>query len=667
MMYLNHSKFISYTLLLLSLLIAGTVKAAKPKKTYSIVLASSPGSGLDWNPSKNSLFTGKTFYVEKLTIKGEKWERLNLGFFKSHLNAVSMQKRIKAIYSGSWVIKTSNKTEKKVIYKSPAIQSNKPVGTSLSDKQLNSLMQRAKTDLKNKRYSSAIRYLNALVSAGKHKFSEQSLELLGLARQRKGQKSHAVSTYTKYLKLYPESEGSVRVRQRLNGLLTASSAPRDKIQMSSGTQLDETTTYGSLSQFYRSNKAKIDNTGSIKTLSQLITFLDVTTQQRTGKYDHRYQFTGDHVYDFINDTDNSEFRFIETFYELSYRKTGTSGRVGRQALRIGGLLNRFDGLSAGYQFTPSMRINVLAGYPVEIDNKTSINKNKTFYGMTFETGTFLQNWNMNVFYFDQKFNGFTDRTSAGTEVFYRDAKKSLFGMVDYDLLYNELNILQLNANILLDQGRTAYVNAFMRKAPILATSNALIGRQESSLGELIKTLNLEQIYQLAKDRTANSQTVTAGGSQRVNLKFQATADITFSRVGNTTASAGVPATPGTGTDYFISTQIVGNDLLLKRDTGVLGIRYSDTKTSNTVSLIANSRFPVTRDWRINPRLQYDIRNLQGSRSQTKLRAIIRTDYTYINKVRFDFEIGYDKTDENNSNGSLGSNNLFFTLGYRWNF
>jgi len=666
MMHLSHSKFISYTLFLLSLLIAGTVKAEKQKKTYSIVLASSPGSGLNWNPSKKSLFTGKTFYVEKLTIKGEKWERLNLGFFKSHLNAVSMQKRIKTIYSGSWVIKTSNKTEKKVIYKSPAIQSNQSVGTSLSDKQLNSLMQRAKTDLKNKRYSSAIRYLNALVSAGKHKFSEQSLELLGLARQRKGQKSHAVSTYTKYLKLYPESEGSVRVRQRLNGLLTASSAPRDKIQMSSN-QLNETSTYGSLSQFYRSNKAKIDNTGSIKTLSQLITFLDVTTQQRTGKYDHRYQLTGDHVYDFINDTDNSEFRFIETFYELSYRKTGTSGRIGRQALRIGGLLNRFDGLSAGYQITPAMRINILAGYPVEIDNKTSINKNKTFYGMTFETGTFLQNWNMNLFYFDQKFNGFTDRTSAGTEVFYRDAKKSLFSMVDYDLFYNELNILQLNANIILDQGRTAYVNAFMRKAPILATSNALIGRQESSLGELIKTLNLEQIYQLAKDRTANSQTVTAGGSQRVNLKFQATADITFSRVGDTSASAGVPATPGTGTDYFISTQIVGNDLLLKRDTGVLGIRYSDTKTSNTVSLIANSRFPVTRDWRINPRLQYDIRNLQGSRSQTKLRAIIRTDYTYINKVRFDFEIGYDKTDENNNNGSLGSNNLFLTLGYRWNF
>jgi hypothetical protein len=240
-------------------------------------------------------------------------------------------------------------------------------------------------------------------------------------------------------------------------------------------------------------------------------------------------------------------------------------------------------------------------------------------------------------------------------------------MIDYDLLFNEINILQFNANIFLSQGRAAYVNAFMRKAPILSTSNALIGQQEEDLKELNQRLNIEQIYQLAKDRTANSQTITAGGSQRINERFQATADITLSRVEETTASGGVPSTPGTGKDYFVSTQLVGNNLIMNRDTGVLGIRYSNTALSNTASLIANSRFPINRQWRINPRLQFDIRNLKGSRSNTKLRAIIRTDYTYLNKVRFDFEIGFDKTDEDNSGVSLGSNNLFLTLGYRWMF
>jgi len=528
-------------------------------------------------------------------------------------------------------------------------------------------MKRARSDFKAKKYTSAIRYLSALIAAGDHKYSQEALELLGLSRQRKGQNAHAVAAYEKYLGRYPDSDAADRVRQRLAGLLTASKGPRKKLRMTTVEEKDETTTYGSLSQFYRANRTSTDDIGTLTTLSQLITFLDVTTLQRSAKFDHRYQFTSDHTYDFINNANNAEFRFIETYYEISYRKTGSSARFGRQALRIGGILKRFDGVSAGYQITPDMRLNVLGGYPVDIGNTSSINKNKNFYGFTFETGTFLQHWDMNLFYFDQQYDELEDRRSAGTEARYHDNTKSLFGMVDYDLFYKVINILQLNANIQLDHGRTAYVNAFMRKTPILATSNALIGRQEKSINELKKVLNIEQIYQLARDRTANSQTITVGGSQPLSKRFHVTADVTLSRVGDTVASGGVPSTPGTGTDYFLSTQLVGNNLLVKRDTGVLGIRYYATAPSNTISLIANSRFPVTRKWRINPRLQFDIRKQSNGRSQEKLRAIFKTDYRYQNKARFDFEIGYDKTTEHTNGQSLGHNSLFFTLGYRWDF
>jgi len=676
--YLN---YLFYTSLLLCLLTTGYAKAAKVSETYSLVLASASGKNLKWTPNKNSMFSGHSFYIEKIKrISGDR-ERLNLGFFSDRKKAMALQKKARKIYPGAWIIKTPANATKSIIHVMPSSTQKKTKGkpaasnkqlkkikpVSSRDKQLDKLMIRAKTDFKDKKYSSAIRYLKALVNIDNHKYSEEALELLGLARQRKGQKPHAVANYEKYLQLYPDAQGSDRVRQRLTGLLTAASGPRKKIKLETLHKESQINTHGSLSQFYRSNTAKIDNTESIKTLSQLLTFVDVTTQHRSSNFDHQYQFTTDHIYDFINDDNDSEFRFIETYYELSYRKTGSSGKFGRQALRIGGVLNRFDGISAGYQFTPDMRLNVLVGHPVEIDNKSSINTDKTFYGLTYETGTFLNNWNMNLFYFDQKYNDFKDRSSIGTEVYYRDIKKSLFGMVDYNLLYDEINILQLNANMILDQGRTAHLNAFMRKTPILSTSNALIGRQESSLDDLLNTLNIEQIYQLAEDRTANSQTITAGGSQRLNLKYQLTADITLSEIDATTASGGVAATPGTGTDYFIGTQLVGNNLLVERDTGVLGIRYSNTEPASIISFIANSRFPINRDWRINPRLQYDIRNLSGSRSQRKVRAILRTDYTFVNKIRFDFEIGYDQTDEDNSGESLASNNLFFTLGYRWNF
>jgi maltoporin len=106
---------------------------------------------------------------------------------------------------------------------------------------------------------------------------------------------------------------------------------------------------------------------------------------------------------------------------------------------------------------------------------------------------------------------------------------------------------------------------------------------------------------------------------------------------------------------------------MEHDTGVFGIRYYSTEPSDTISFIVNTRFPITRLWRINPRLQYDIRKFNDDHSQEKLRALVRTDYQYLKKVRFDVEIGYDATNEENNGVSLGNNNLFFMLGYRWDF
>ena len=494
--------------------------------------------------------------------------------------------------------------------------------------------------------------------------------MLGLSRQRKGQNAHAAAAYKKYLEQYPTSDGAKRVKQRLSGLMTATQGPRDKIHDEA--ELEEQrgvfSGYGTLSQYYRKDIAKTDDIdGSITTLSQLVTFLDVTTMYQTANFDQNFRFTADDTYDFLDDDEKNSFRFIEMFYDLSSRKTGTSGRIGRQALRIGGILNRFDGISAGYQFTPDMRLNALAGYPVDIDNKTSINQHKSFYGFIFETGTFLEHWDMNLFFFDQDIDGMDDRTSTGTEVRYNDRTMSLFGMIDYDLTFNDINIFQLNANMLFDRGRTAYMNAFMRKTPPLATSNALIGQTATSIEELEQTYSIEQIYQLAEDRTADSATITLGGSQPISEKFQANADVTFSKVDGTPASGGVPETPGTGTDYFISAQIVGNNLILKRDTGVLGLRYLDTSMSDTWSIIANTRIPVSRNWRVNPRLQYDIRKSSDGRSQNKISALVRTDYRYLNKVRFDLEIGYDDTSDEMNGASLGTNNLYFMAGYRWDF
>jgi maltoporin len=84
-------------------------------------------------------------------------------------------------------------------------------------------------------------------------------------------------------------------------------------------------------------------------------------------------------------------------------------------------------------------------------------------------------------------------------------------------------------------------------------------------------------------------------------------------------------------------------------------------------LIVNTRIPIGREWRVNPRLQYDMRKLSDGRRQNKIRTLLRTNYRYQRNVRFDFEIGYDNTNESSSTGALSNNNLFYDLGYRYDF
>jgi len=270
------------TMLFACLLLVAGSSAAATSTSYSVVLASAPGKNLKWEPQESHLFKDLTVYVEQTTIKGAPWERLNVGFFKSRKQADALKNKIQKSYPGAWLQKASAKSIAFTIsspasfnkaVSAAAITASKPKqaalpgSSSLTEKQLDSLMQRAKTDFKNKKYSSSIRYLNALLAAGEHKYSHEALELLGLARQRKGQTAHAVATYEKYLALYPDTDGSDRVRQRLAGLLTATSAPRKNIRMSTTEERGNATTYGSLAQYYQNNRTSVDGAGTTTTLS----------------------------------------------------------------------------------------------------------------------------------------------------------------------------------------------------------------------------------------------------------------------------------------------------------------------------------------------------------------------------------------------------------------
>ena len=246
--------------------------------------------------------------------------------------------------------------------------------------------------------------------------------------------------------------------------------------------------------------------------------------------------------------------------------------------------------------------------------------------------------------------------------------RSLFMLIDYDTSYQALNTLLVSANMKLSKVTTINTFLDLRRSPILTTSNALQGQTVTSLSDLELTFNKDQIRVLASDRTAESRSLLVGLTRVLSKKLQISGDITISELTGTPASGGVEAMPGTDFEYFISTQLVGSSFIKTGDSAILGLRYSNTASSERLTMDVNTRYPLSRKWRVNPRLRVDYSwRLNNSANLLKIRPSLRSDYYLKKNLKFEFdggvEFGYQIASIQNNN----TRNYYFTFGYRKNF
>ena len=132
--------------------------------------------------------------------------------------------------------------------------------------------------------------------------------------------------------------------------------------------------------------------------------------------------------------------------------------------------------------------------------------------------------------------------------------------------------------------------------------------------------------------------------------------------------SGVSAIPGTGTTYYYLAQLIGTNLIKQGDIGIIGLRYSDTSTSNTTSLLFNTRYPISSSWRINPRLRLDYRtNRSDGSHQYTVAPSIRTDYRWHRRYHFEFEAGGEWSNLNLTTTTTKTSDYYVNIGYRIDF
>jgi hypothetical protein len=207
-----------------------------------------------------------------------------------------------------------------------------------------------------------------------------------------------------------------------------------------------------------------------------------------------------------------------------------------------------------------------------------------------------------------------------------------------------------------------------RTSPVLTTRNALIGQPVSTVEELLLVWTEDEIRQIARERTADSQTITFGIATPLAERWQINADVTVTEIGDSVASAGVAAMTGTGRQTYYSASFVGSALLATNDVSIFNVRVSQSDQFTSSQLVWDLRLPVGRRLRVNPRVRLGVWDspATGRRRETiapSFRLLFNTTRHY----RLEVEVGNDFLTRTDSGGEQEATGKFLYLGYRADF
>jgi hypothetical protein len=245
---------------------------------------------------------------------------------------------------------------------------------------------------------------------------------------------------------------------------------------------------------------------------------------------------------------------------------------------------------------------------------------------------------------------------------------SLITLFDYDVSYGEINAAVLLGNWAFQNRVTLNAMLDFRKSPYLTTRNALIGQPVGTLEELLMLFGESQIRQLAEDRTGEMQTYSFGISSPLFDRFQINADVTVLNFDGTIASAGVPAVPDVSGDTYYTVTLVGSSLMMEGDATIFGVGYVDGSTASTTSFTVDSRFPLSRGLRLNPRLRLSLRdNLRTDSEQWIASPSLRFLYRFARRYELEIETGGEWSSQKLNTGTVDYNAYFIYAGYRADF
>jgi tetratricopeptide (TPR) repeat protein len=627
-------------------------------------------------------------YRSELIVNRQTWYGLQLGFFDSEDDAEQVLDALREFFPDAWVrfvdvdeamaaraagdIRQSSEDTARAV----AISAD----ANLTESQLTALMADGRAALLDRRNPEAIRTYTRVLELAGHQHRAEAREMLAIAFERSGQPVHAIAEYQAFLAEFSDELGQVRVANRLQSLeatqvaSVAPHAPSARAPMASD---GDWQLHGGVSVNYWRNQEQLVHDGNYRvTSSGVLTLANIFVNRQGERFDIVGRFNGAHQYNLVDYDSSGDIGWVSNaFVDVLDNNLGVQGRAGRQTRRDDGVIGRFDGLGVRYQWRPDIFFSASAGLPVDSPRFIS-SGDRHFYAASARAEDLWQGRiSANVFTHLQYVDGISDREAVGGEVFYRGENLSVLTLLDFDMSYEVLNSLLVSATWLLDNGWSLSGRMDVGAEPVLTTRNAMNGQAVGSVDEMLETWTEGQIRTLARDRTADGHTITAGISMPMGERFDFSFDTTVRRLQATVASGGVAARPDTGNEWFFNATMAASSLFQGNDLLLTSLRYDVLDTRDSMHLIIDARLPVSRSLRINPRLEV----AHHDRSNTSTQTVIKPSLSLLlrwGNVLIDLEAGGRwsnrelpplELDPFTLDGTEELSGGFVNASYRWEF
>ena len=541
----------------------------------------------------------------------------------------------------------------------------------------------------------AVESFNKVLNLPPNKYTEDAQLWVGVAREKTGQSRNAILEYNAYLKLYPHGRWVPWVKDRL--ALFKSSQPGLFVDAPpvvfvppkvKNTEF-EFTEFGSLSMEAYLGGNQTNTTApigtnqsptSISTTTQksVMSNLNMTARSFNNEYDNRLVFQDFYSANYLPGQENSN-RMGAAYYELKDRVVNYSVKIGRQSGMGGGVMGRFDGITAGYEITPNYKANIVSGQLSDI----TIDSQPKFTGVSLDFGL-KDPFGGSLYYINQTVDGFVDRRAAGGNVRYFEPTFSVMSMFDYDLQFGAINILTVQGTI--NGGGKANDYNFLvdrRRSPILDLRNALNGTTTSLATLEQNGWTKDDLLLLANQRTTTSSTASVGMVNHLNEKWNMGTDVSYSitdaldasgtdpaLLGGATPLEGfVAATPSSGPIWSFSERLTGMGVFQPRDVSNFSFSYTKSMTSVSESLQCSNHSDIGEKMSLDTTLGFGNQADTVGGKSNNVSPSARISYKVKNNLTLDGQLGltWSKTSSSVLQNSSNSFQDFLSFGFRLDF